>query len=302
MNPTQLDLIDVLYDACDGKEDRPFTATPQRILKTLTADQGAWISRKKLKRELHALDASGYISIATPCQLHSTHGARTLALSYTLTPKGVSFGRELRAQEEAEEASSQAQASAPAETPPAAAPPLARLPFDFNLDRKPAAILRYLIKTCAHFGKLYCWPSQKKILEYCASWEGVKMSIATLNRWLLKLELWGFITRTCRHRQHDDGTWEYKSTLYVLTGKVRAWLSKAAKLAGTFCQRFGFSKVINNLFNPGRGSRETETSSSGSPGQEDLKGGPAATSSHSPPLSRDENLSHLRELIKKIGG
>lgn len=64
---------------------------------------------------------------------------------------------------------------------------------------------------------LYCFPSQLKIMFLLAAYQGVKIAIATLNRWLADCEDKRFITRMRRIKKNGKGGTIFNSTLYVIT-------------------------------------------------------------------------------------
>ena len=70
-----------------------------------------------------------------------------------------------------------------------------------------------------HYGKRYCYPSQKKYLELLGERLGVFMSIAALNRHLRVIEDSGFIKRTRRIRYDRVKGMIFKSTLYEICSK-----------------------------------------------------------------------------------
>lgn len=85
------------------------------------------------------------------------------------------------------------------------------------------AILDGLAK---HYGKRYCYPSQNKILELLEKRLQIKISIATLNRWLRVIEDDGFITRLRRIRRDKVLGMVFQSTLYTLKKKSYALLAR----------------------------------------------------------------------------
>jgi Fe2+ or Zn2+ uptake regulation protein len=85
------------------------------------------------------------------------------------------------------------------------------------------AILDGLAK---YHGKRYCYPSQKKVLELLEKRLQIKISIATLNRWLRAIEDEGFITRLRRIRRDKILGTVFNSTLYTLKKKSYALLAR----------------------------------------------------------------------------
>lgn len=77
-----------------------------------------------------------------------------------------------------------------------------------------------------HYGKKYCYPSQKKLMELLEKRLGIKISIATLNRWLRSIEDDGFLTRLRRIRRDKVLGTIFQSTLYTLKKKSFVLLAK----------------------------------------------------------------------------
>lgn len=67
------------------------------------------------------------------------------------------------------------------------------------------------------YGKLYCYPSQLRIMWLLALYHDTNIAIATLNRWLRDLEDKRYIKRTRRIRKDKRRGIIFKSTLYVIT-------------------------------------------------------------------------------------
>lgn len=91
---------------------------------------------------------------------------------------------------------------------------------------KARPLLMCLHGVCSKYRKLYCYPSQKKLLELLARYQGEKKSIATLNRWLRAIEDAGFIKRRRRIRRDRKLGMVFKSTLYIITEKGYHLLAK----------------------------------------------------------------------------
>ena len=84
---------------------------------------------------------------------------------------------------------------------------------------KARPILATLHKINQKYGKMYCYPSQKTLLALLDVRQGLCISIATLNRWLLAAEREGFLIRTRRIRNDPERGIIFKSTLYKITLK-----------------------------------------------------------------------------------
>lgn len=70
-----------------------------------------------------------------------------------------------------------------------------------------------------YHGKKYCYPSQKKILELLKNRIGIKISIATLNRYLRVVEDRGWVKRIRRIRRDPIKGMIFQSTLYIILKK-----------------------------------------------------------------------------------
>jgi len=82
-----------------------------------------------------------------------------------------------------------------------------------------------------YYHKHYSFPSQLKIIKLIYSKYGVKVSVATLNRWLGEMELRGFIRRKRRIRVTKTNGYEFRSTLYTIRRKGYILLRNAGVLA-----------------------------------------------------------------------
>jgi len=83
--------------------------------------------------------------------------------------------------------------------------------------RKALPILTVLNKLNRHFKKLYCYPSQKKLLELLGKFTSLDLSRRQLNYDLAALEKHGYIRRIQRHRRTRYRGMEFRSTLYEIT-------------------------------------------------------------------------------------
>ena len=84
-------------------------------------------------------------------------------------------------------------------------------------------VLAYFMSTYRH---PWCIPSQKKILECLKKYHKNNISRRTLNRVLKWLVAYGYITRIKRHYRGKDNMMVFRSTCYVLQGKLIGWLGK----------------------------------------------------------------------------
>uniref|UniRef100_A0A6H1Z7Q6 Uncharacterized protein n=1 Tax=viral metagenome TaxID=1070528 RepID=A0A6H1Z7Q6_9ZZZZ len=70
-----------------------------------------------------------------------------------------------------------------------------------------------------HYGKKYCYPSQIKLLELLKSRVGIKISIATLNRYLRVIEDKGWLRRIRRIKRDPVKGMIFQSTIYIISRK-----------------------------------------------------------------------------------
>jgi len=76
------------------------------------------------------------------------------------------------------------------------------------------------------YGRLYCYPSQVKLLELLDSYQGIKIGIATLNRWLRDAEDKQYLIRIRRIKKDKKIGLIFQSTLYKITIKGYHALSR----------------------------------------------------------------------------
>ena len=88
-----------------------------------------------------------------------------------------------------------------------------------NVLIKADQVLPILYGLNVHYGKKYCFPGQKKILEKLKDFRDLKISIATINRWLRVLEDEGYIKRTRRISRHKKLGTIFRSTIYKIKKK-----------------------------------------------------------------------------------
>lgn len=82
---------------------------------------------------------------------------------------------------------------------------------------KAVPLLTLLFGLSTHHKKRYCFPTQKKIIELLLKRLKLKMSIATLNRWLRVVEDEKYVRRVRRIRRDEKLGMVFQSTLYVIT-------------------------------------------------------------------------------------
>jgi len=86
-----------------------------------------------------------------------------------------------------------------------------------NSRRQATPILSTLHRLNGKYGKLYCYPSQVKLMALLSAYQGIDIAIATLNRWLRDLEDKGSIIRGRRIMRDKKRGIMFKSTLYKIT-------------------------------------------------------------------------------------
>jgi len=120
-----------------------------------------------------------------------------------------------------------------------------------NTPSKAFPVLSLLFGLNRHFGKKYCYPSQLKLLGLLAERLTVKMSIATLNRWLRVIENEKYVRRIRRIRRDPVLGMVFQSTVYVIT-------RKGYRLLNTFgVKAYAWLRSLVNGSYPGRGARST---------------------------------------------
>lgn len=86
-----------------------------------------------------------------------------------------------------------------------------------KLSKKALPVLAVLNKLNLHFKKLYCFPSQEKILELLKTFCSHHISRRQLNYDLVAIESYGLVKRIRRHRRTKTRGMEFRSTLYEIT-------------------------------------------------------------------------------------
>lgn len=82
---------------------------------------------------------------------------------------------------------------------------------------KAEPLLGLLFQTCSYRGKAYCFPAQLTLMKWLESYRGIKISIATANRWLRAAEDLGWIKRKRRIKRDRHWGIMFQSTLYFMT-------------------------------------------------------------------------------------
>ncbi len=93
-----------------------------------------------------------------------------------------------------------------------------------------------------YHGKKYCYPSQKKVLELLKNRLGIKISIATLNRYLRVIEDTGLLRRIRRLRRDDVKGMIFQSTIYIITYKGYTLLHNMGAMVWKYIQRISKKK------------------------------------------------------------
>jgi predicted transcriptional regulator len=96
----------------------------------------------------------------------------------------------------------------------------------------PDRLLQVLIGLSRGKKRVWCYPSQDKLVSLLARYHGIRISRRTLNRWLRDLESAGFIRRIRRHRMGEDGRPRFFSTVYVTLRKALRYAASWAACLG----------------------------------------------------------------------
>ena len=86
------------------------------------------------------------------------------------------------------------------------------------------AVVETLFKVIDKYGKNYCTPSQRRILELLAKYHGMVAARSTLNLWLKRMEEEHWIKRYRRHYVANLGKSQFRSTAYYLQQKAINYL------------------------------------------------------------------------------
>lgn len=284
MVSTHYPMIETLSTLPAHGQELTARVSKKRLRKLLTEQHSLFLSHKRLEKHLAALERDGMVTI-TRADLRPRAGAPwTADLLFTLTPKAMQHLEACKLEEQKQEQTLHSQATGQEAPAPAQRRELSRIAKQHALDQVEQAIIFYLTGLCSRFKKLYCYPSQKTILRVLREWFKITIARSTLNLRLDRLEALGFFRRIPRHRRGKDGKPELHSTLYELTGKVRAWLTRLLQRATAFFGVFGVRKIGQYTFHEGRLSREGPTDRPPPLDRNDPKGAPdGGLFSHSPP-------------------
>lgn len=207
----------------------PFAISIRGLAKEVEKNYGFRPSLKKTRRALESWLKEGLLKELPPPPCRSLISPYNKPRALAITKKGLD----------------RLAASRRGDAPPG--PDLLSL----NLDRKDTAILNCLVATCNKNGKLYCFPSQETILNNCRKYGDEDMARSTLNLHLDRLEAGGFFKRKHRHRLKADGTWEYRSTLYILCARAWAWVKKGLAMLTKAASFLGIRQIGHNPLTPG---------------------------------------------------
>jgi hypothetical protein len=103
---------------------------------------------------------------------------------------------------------------------------------------KAAPILTTLLKIQHKYSKDYSWPAQQKILQLLESYQGLKKSRATLNRWLAAAQEKKYLIRRRRIILHPAHGMIFKSTLYKITIKGYRLLAAMGVMVSAEIQKY----------------------------------------------------------------
>jgi DNA-binding HxlR family transcriptional regulator len=106
------------------------------------------------------------------------------------------------------------------------------------------AIIEVLMSLQLKYGKAYCFPTQKKILELLKLYHGIEIQRRALNYHLADLVAQGLISRTRRIRKNIKGGLIFNSTLYFLKNLGYRFLEKI-KHYGQKVEKWAMSNRAN---------------------------------------------------------
>lgn len=98
-------------------------------------------------------------------------------------------------------------------------------------------ILSILQGLSKYHGKKYCYPSQLKVLELLKNRVGIKISIATLNRYLRVIDDQGWIRRIRRIKRDPVKGMVFQSTIYIITKTGYRLIAKLGVKVWFFAKR-----------------------------------------------------------------
>lgn len=111
-------------------------------------------------------------------------------------------------------------------------------------------ILSILQGLSKYHGKKYCYPSQLKVLELLKNRVGIKISIATLNRYLRVIDDQGWIRRIRRIRRDPEKGMVFQSTIYIISKTGYRLLAKTGVKVWFFAKKTA-KKIVKNVPAPG---------------------------------------------------
>jgi len=101
-----------------------------------------------------------------------------------------------------------------------------------------------------YHGKKYCYPSQIKLMELLKNRVGIKISIATLNRYLRVVEDEGWLRRIRRIKRDRVKGMIFQSTIYIITRKGYWLLTKTGVKVWFFVKK-ALKKKDKHIAAPG---------------------------------------------------
>lgn len=113
-------------------------------------------------------------------------------------------------------------------------------------------VLPILYGLNVEYGKKYCFPGQKRILSLLEDFRDLKISIATINRWLRVLEDAEYIKRKRRTREDKKLGKVFQSTMYTI---LKKGYSRLARLKDGVWD--WFNSINGNGWKGKKGSKET---------------------------------------------
>lgn len=105
------------------------------------------------------------------------------------------------------------------------------------------AILTTYFAVAQKYKKPYCYQSQEHTLGLLEKYHKIDISVRTLNRRLRELEDEGYIKRTRRHKEGEDGKIVFHTTLSHLKARAFDWVSRRLMAAAKVFSFFRLPKV-----------------------------------------------------------
>lgn len=109
------------------------------------------------------------------------------------------------------------------------------------------AIVKMLAGFQRTFGKNYCRPTQRLMLDKLKKYHGIEISLRTLNRRLKELREWGYMWKIVRHIRGKGIKMVCRATAYYLLEKTRKYFLGLKRAAERLVVCFRVAKFGNRL-------------------------------------------------------